>query len=117
MSDGQQVAILFCPDCLLPTAYCLLPLLPPPLPRLLSLRLGRDLFQLATLHGRQGLTGRAQFGVAEGAAVGLHPLRNGIEELALPFGQRNARLLCRAAGASEGVESGALGGFPLRFER
>ena len=23
MSDGQQVAILFCPDCLLPTAYCL----------------------------------------------------------------------------------------------
>ena len=36
--------------------------------------LGGDFLELAALHGREGLTGGAFFGVGEGAAVGFEPL-------------------------------------------
>lgn len=74
----------------------------------LALGLGRDLFQLTALHGRQGLARRALFRVGEGAAMGLDSLAHRIEELALPLGQGNARLLCRATGAFQGVERRSL---------
>jgi hypothetical protein len=45
----------------------------------------------------------------------LDPLLDRFEKLALPVGQRNARLLCRAAGALQGVQSLALGCFTLQL--
>ena len=74
----------------------------------LAFGLGGDFLELAALHGREGLTGGAFFGIGEGAAVGLDALAHRIEEFTLPFGQRNARLLGRTAGAFQGVEGGPL---------
>ncbi|MNS66043.1 hypothetical protein D3C72_992370 [compost metagenome] len=79
--------------------------------------LGGDFLELAALHGREGLTRRALFRIGEGAAVGLDALADRIEEVALPFGQRNARLLGRAAGAFQGVERRPLGGLTLLLPR
>ena len=83
----------------------------------LALGLLGDLFQLAALHGRQGLARPALFGVGEGAAVGLHPFADRIEELALPFGQGDASLLGRPFGAFQGVDRRTLGGLALGLER
>ena len=85
--------------------------------RRLALRLGGDLFELAALQGRQGLPGRAQFGIAEGPAMDLHTLGDRVEEFALPFGQGDAGLVGRAAGAPEGVEGRALRRLSFRLER
>src|SRR5690606_8352369 len=72
---------------------------------------------LSALHGRQGLAGRALFRVAEGAAIGLHPVLDRAEELALPVRQGDARLVGGALGALQGVEGGAFGRLALQFER
>lgn len=83
----------------------------------LAVGLGGDFLELAALHGREGLPRGALFGVGEGAAVGLDPLADRIEELALPFGQRNARLRGRAAGAFQGVQRRALRRLTLLIPR
>jgi hypothetical protein len=89
---------------------------PTPLGRL-ALGLGGDLFQLAALHGRQGLARRALFGIAEGPAIGLHPLLDRAEELAFPARQGNARLVGGALGPLQGVDGGAFGRLSLDLER
>ncbi len=93
-----------------------LPATPPPLRRL-AVGLGGDLLELATLHRRQGLTGRALLGIAEGAAVGLDPLDDRFDELAFPFGQGDAGLVGGPTGALQGVDGGALGSLALGLER
>jgi hypothetical protein len=71
--------------------------------------LGADLLELDALHHRQRRAGRALVRVAEGAAVGLDPLADGLQELALPFGELDPGLVGGALGAAQGVEGGALG--------
>ena len=83
----------------------------------LAVGLGGDFLELAGLHGREGLTGGAFFGVGEGAAVGLHPLADGIQEPAFPFRELDASLLGRAFGAFQGVDGRALSGLALGLER
>ena len=89
----------------------------PPAPlRLLAVGLGGDLLQLAALHCRQSLAGRALLRVAEGAAIGLDAVGDAVDELALPFGKGDARLVRGALGAFQGVQRLAARGLPLGLE-
>src|SRR5688572_15378654 len=74
-----------------------------------ALGLGGDLLQLHRLQGRQRSARRALPGVAEGAAVGLHPLLDRAQELALPLRQLDARPLGGAARLLQRAQRRALG--------
>ena len=93
-----------------------LPATPAPL-RLLAVGLGGYLFQLASLPRRQGLTRCALLQVAEGAAIGLDAFGDALDELALPFGQGDARLVGGPFSPFESVQSLAARGLALGLER
>jgi hypothetical protein len=74
-------------------------------------------FLLTAMPRRQGLTRRALLRIAEGAAVGLDPLADRIEELPLPFGQGHARLVGGAFRASQRIQGRALRRLAFGLER